>query len=262
MAATNLKRLFADRRVLKVGTAVFEFNSPGLGQIVGAAGADFVFLDMEHSGFTIGDVKRSITGFRAGNVPVIVRPPTSQYHHIARALDAGADAIMIPMVGSAMEAEHIVNSVKYPPMGNRGVAPGLAHDRYVPGDVAKSLAEANDRTACIVMIETKEGLTNVDAICAVEGVDAVWIGEFDLSAQLGVPGDFTHPTFRSAKGEIEAAAKKHDKALCCIGMTPESAVALFNQGYDVVCYSGDVWIYQQAMMNGISHIRSQCTTTQ
>ena len=75
-------------------------SSPGLGQIIAGAGADFVFLDMEHSGFTVADVKTQITGFRAGNVPVIVRAPTGQYHHISRALDAGADAISVPMVGN------------------------------------------------------------------------------------------------------------------------------------------------------------------
>ena len=112
---------------------------------------------MEHSGFSIGDVKQSITGYRAGNVPVIVRAPTSKYHHIARALDAGADAISIPMVNTAEEAEKIVNNMKYPPVGNRGVAPGLANDRYKPGDVTASLADANDRIACIIFIETKEG---------------------------------------------------------------------------------------------------------
>jgi 2-keto-3-deoxy-L-rhamnonate aldolase RhmA len=76
---------------------------------------------MEHSGFSISDVKQGITYFRAGNVPVLVRPPTSQTHHISRALDAGADGIMLPMVNSGEEAKHIVNSLKYPPKGKRRV---------------------------------------------------------------------------------------------------------------------------------------------
>ena len=74
MAIPNLKRMLASRK-LKLGHSVFEFNSPGLGQIIAAAGIDFIFMDMEHSGFGIGDVKRAITGFRAGNLPVMVRPP-------------------------------------------------------------------------------------------------------------------------------------------------------------------------------------------
>ena len=257
MSAPNLKRLLANRK-LKLGHSVFEFNSPGLGQIIAAARVDFIFLDMEHSGFGIADAKRAISSFRAGNLPVMVRPPSSAYHHIARVMDVGADGLVMPMVGSGEEAAHIVSCMKYPPMGQRGVALNIAHDRYTPGDTAKGLTAANRRTGLAVLIETEDGIRNIDAIAATKGVDCLWIGHFDLSCSLGIPGQFDHPDFKKASSWVKRAARKHDRALGRLAGTPEETIALYRQGYDLLCYSGDVWVYQQALIQGISAIRKKC----
>ena len=144
---------------LKLGHSIFEFNSPGLGQIIGNAGIDFVFLDMEHSGFGVSETKRAIAGLRLGSVAALVRPPSNAYHHIARALDIGADGLVMPMVSSKEEAEYIVSCMKYPPKGRRGVALGIAHDWYAPKEPADALAAANRRTALATLIETEEGNT-------------------------------------------------------------------------------------------------------
>ena len=257
MATLNLKRMLASRD-LKLGHSVFEFNSPGLGQIIAAADVDFIFMDMEHSGFGIADVKRAITSFRAGNLPVMVRPPSNAYHHIARVLDVGADGVVMPMVGSAEEAAHIVSCMKYPPQGQRGVALNIAHDRYIPGDTAKGLAAANRRTGFAALIETEDGIRNIDGIAATKGLDCLWIGHFDLSCSLGIPGEFDHPDFKQASARVKRAARKHNRALGRLVSTPAEAVTLHKQGYDLICYSGDVWVYQQALIDGISTIRSKC----
>ena len=257
MAIPNLKRIFASKD-LKVGHSIFEFSSPGLGQIIAGAGVEFVFLDMEHSGFGIAETKGIIAGLRAGNVPALVRPPSTAYHHIARPLDAGADVLAMPMVGSAEEAAHIVSCMKYPPMGKRGVALGIAHDRYRQGDTANTLADANRRTALATLIETEDGIRNIDAIAQVKGVDCLWIGHFDLSCSLGINGQFDHPDFIKATNAVKRAAKKHNKALGRLTADPQSAIALYKQGYDVLCYSGDLWVYQQALTDGINEIRAGC----
>jgi len=257
MASPNLKRMFAADK-LKLGHSIFEFNSPGLGQIIAAAGVDFVFLDMEHSGFGIAETKRAITGLRAGNIPTLVRPPSDESHHIGRVLDAGADGLIMPMVSSKEEAEHIVSCMKYPPMGKRGVALNIAHDRYQPGDAAATLAATNRRTAFVALIETVEGIENIDEIAAVKGLDCLWIGHFDLSCSLGINGQFDHPDFIKAANKVKRAAKKHNKALGRLTADAAGAIALNKQGYDVLCYSGDLWVYQQALIAGISAIRDGC----
>lgn len=257
MAIANLKRLFA-RPGPKIGHSIFEFNSPGVGQIIASAGVEFVFLDMEHSGFDYSETKRAIAGLRVGNIPALVRPPSKANHHIARALDIGADGLAMPMVGSKEEAEFIVSCMKYPPQGHRGVALALAHDHYTPGDPATVLAAANRRTAFVALIETEDGIRNIDAIAAVKGVDCLWIGHFDLSCSLGINGQFDHPDFLKACRAVERAAKKHGKALGRLAGDPSGCIALYKEGYDVLCYAGDLWVYQTALIQGMDAIRAGC----
>ncbi len=257
MAQANLKRLFAAEGP-KVGHAIFEFDTPGIGLIIAAAKVDFVFLDMEHSGFGFMEVKRVITALRAGGVAALVRPPSNNYHHVARALDAGADGLAAPMVSSKAEAEEIVAHMKYPPQGHRGVALGIAHDRYRPGPTGRKLATANRRTALVALIETAEGIENIDEIAAVKGVDCLWIGHFDLSASLGIAGQFDHPTFAAAEDRVRRAARKHGKALGRLDADAQGCVALYRAGFDVVCYSGDLWVYQQALIAGVAELRASC----
>tara|TARA_B100000686_G_scaffold310167_1_gene352745 strand:- start:1187 stop:1975 length:789 start_codon:yes stop_codon:yes gene_type:complete len=243
---------------LKIGHSIFEFNSPGLGQIIGNAGIDFVFLDMEHSGFGIHDTKKAIAGLRLGGVAALVRPPSNAYHHIARALDIGADGLVMPMVGTREETEYIVSCMKYPPKGKRGVALGIAHDWYTPVDPADALAAANRRTALATLIETEEGIANIDEIASVKGVDCLWIGHFDLSCSLGINGQFDHPDFIKACDKVKRAARKHNKALARLAGDAEGCIALYKKGYNVLCYSGDLWVYQQALNEGIIKIRKGC----
>ena len=164
-------------------------------------------MDMEHSGFGIADVKRAITGFRAGRLPVMVRPPSNAYHHIARVLDVGADGIVMPMVGSAEEAAHIVQCMKYPPVGQRGVALKIAHDRYVPGDTKKGLADANRRTGFTALIETEAGIRNIDAIAATKGLDCLWIGHFDLQLLTRYSGRIRSSRLGKASARVKRAQR-------------------------------------------------------
>ncbi|MGE4635741.1 MAG: aldolase/citrate lyase family protein [Arenicellales bacterium] len=257
MARTNLKRLFANDK-LKAGHLLFEFSTPGIGQILKIAELDFVFVDMEHSGFGISELKRLITSLRAADLPALVRPPSKNYQHIARVLDVGADGLILPMVASAEEAREIIQHMCYPPRGHRGIALGIAHDGYAPQTPAAALAAANRRIAMTALIETVEGLENVDTIAAVPGVDCIWIGHFDLSAALGIPGQFDHPDFTKAEQRIRRAARRHGKALGFLVVTAEQGITCFRKGYDVICYQTDVLAYQQTLSDGIGRLRKGC----
>jgi 2-dehydro-3-deoxyglucarate aldolase/4-hydroxy-2-oxoheptanedioate aldolase len=159
---------------------------------------------------------------------------------------------------SKAEAEEIVAHMKYPPQGHRGVALGIAHDHYRPGPTDRKLAAANRRTALAALIETAEGIENIDEIAAVEGVDCLWIGHFDLSASLGIAGKFDHPTFAAAQDRVRRAARKHNKALGRLAADAQGCAALYRAGFDVVCYSGDLWVYQQALIAGVAELRAAC----
>jgi 2-dehydro-3-deoxyglucarate aldolase/4-hydroxy-2-oxoheptanedioate aldolase len=253
----SLRQIVSDPG-LAVASSVFEFATPGIGHILKAAGCDFVFLDMEHSGFGIGTMKSLLRYCEAADLPALVRPPSKSGHHIARVLDAGADGLMLPMVGSAEEARRIVAAMKFTPQGQRGVALGIAHDRYAAGPVMDKLTAANERTVCIALIETREGVDNVEEIAAVEGLDGLWIGHFDLSCSLGIPGQFDHPDFLAAVERTVAAGRQHGLGLGRLVATVDEGAEMYAAGFNLICYGGDVWLLQGAVQDGLAALRQRC----
>jgi 2-keto-3-deoxy-L-rhamnonate aldolase RhmA len=259
MTDHGLKQL-AGSRSPKFGHFIVEFATPGIGHILKSAGCDFVLFDLEHSGFGFETVKSAIRYFEAADLPTIVRVPSKEYHHIARAADMGAEGVMLPMVGSAEEAAHIVNCLKYTPEGSRGVALQVAHDRYRPGAVTDKFAAANRRTTLFCQIETADGVKNAEAIAATPGVDCLWVGHFDLSVSLGIPGEFGSRKFADAIDRVVAAALKHRKALGRLVPTVETGIELNRLGFDFICYSGDIWVLHNALAEAISALRQGCQT--
>jgi 2-dehydro-3-deoxyglucarate aldolase/4-hydroxy-2-oxoheptanedioate aldolase len=134
----------------------------------------------------------------------------------------------------------------------------VAHDRYRPGTVADKFAAANRRTTIFCQIETAEGVDNAEAIAALPGVDCLWVGHFDLSVSLGVPGQFDSKTFDDAIDRVVAAARKHQKALGRLVATVEQGVELYKKGFDFICYSGDVWVLHDALAAAITRLRAAC----
>jgi 2-keto-3-deoxy-L-rhamnonate aldolase RhmA len=257
MTQAGLKAMARSRK-LKLGHFIVEFATPGIGHIMKSAGCEFALFDLEHSGFGFETVKSAIRYFEAAGVAPIVRVPSKEYHHIARACDMGAEGLMVPMVGTAAEAKSIADSMKYHPAGKRGVALQVAHDRYRSGAVTDKLKAANEFTTLFCQIETAEGVANADAIAAVDGVDCLWVGHFDLSVSLGIPGQFDHPKFKGAIEKVVAATRKRKKALGRLVPTVDQGVAFFAQGFDFICYSGDVWVLHNALAEAIAALRTKC----
>lgn len=250
----GLRAMLGDGR-LHPGHLVMEFATPGIGHILAAAGAEFCFLDMEHSGFDYGTLKSALRFLEAARLPSIVRVPSGAYHHVARALDLGAEGIVVPMVSTAEEAAALVRHARYAPAGERGCAFGIAHDRYRGGVPAELMGAANARTVTIALVETAAGARNADAIAATPGLDVVWVGHFDLSASLGVPGDFACSTFRDAMEAICAAAKHHGKTLGRLVATPAEADEAVRDGFRLIAYGGDALLLRRALAEGVNHIR-------
>jgi len=260
MLEPALKRMAATR-ALKVGHFLVEFATPGIGHILKNAGCEFVILDTEHSGFSFETVRSTVQYCKAADLPIIVRVPSKEYHHIARAADMGAEGIMLPMVGSADEARQILDCMKYPPVGGRGAAFQFAHDNYLPGTPPDKIKAANARTTFIAQIETAEGVANVDEIAAVDGVDVLWVGHFDLSNSLGISGQFDHPEFIKATDAVIKACKKHGKSAGRLVPTVEQSVELYKYGFDFISYSGDVWAFYGAILSAVNEIRQGCAST-
>ncbi len=238
------------------GAMIFEFFSPGMPQIVKAAGADFILFDMEHSGVGIDVIKSQIAGCRGLGIVPMVRVPTLQTHFISRCLDVGAMGIMVPMVETAGQARDIVAATRYPPMGRRGAAFGVAHDDYEGGAVVDKIAAANQRTFVIAQIETAVGLQNVNEIAAVQGVDCVWLGHFDLTNFMGIPGQFQHADYLSAVVRIVEAARRHGKVAGVLAADEDWGRDYLAKGFRAMVYGLDIALFQQGLAQGIGRLRS------
>lgn len=241
---------------VSIGTFVFEFNTTGIGRLAAGAGAEFVVFDMEHTGWSIETIRMLIASTRSTDMIPMVRVPATEYHFIARNLDVGAMGIMVPMVESADQARTIASSARYPPVGRRGAAFGVSHDDYIGGDIVEKIKSANSQTLLIAQIETVAGLENADQIAAVDGIDVLWIGHFDLSNSLGIPGQFDHPDFRAAVKTVLEACQRHGKVPGFMAGDVSHGQSLLDQGFRIIACGGDLWVYQTALRNSVTALQT------
>jgi len=238
------------------GPMIFEFFTPGMPAIIAATGADFALFDMEHTGLGFETFKYLAAGCRGLGVAPLVRIPAAEYHFIARALDMGAQGVMVPMVESRSQAERIVASAHYPPRGRRGAAFGMAHDDYLPGAPVDKIRAAEERTLVITQIETEQGLRNVEEIAATPGVDVLWVGHFDLTNFLGIPGQFSHPKYIDAIQRVVAVARAHDKLAGFLAADTEWAKTYWDYGFRMLAYGLDHVIFQNALKAGMEMLKT------
>ncbi|MCZ6681402.1 MAG: aldolase/citrate lyase family protein [Candidatus Poribacteria bacterium] len=253
MRESKVKRALNQGGV-SIGTMVFEFNTTGIARIAAEAGAEFIIFDMEHTGWSVETMRMLIATSRAADIVPMVRVPATQYHFFARLLDVGTMGLMVPMVESEEQAQIIVQSSKYPPVGGRGAAFGVAHDDYQSGDILAKMESANAEGLLIAQIETVKGVENADEIAALDGIDVLWIGHFDLTNSMGIPGQFDHPQFQQALDRVLAACQQHGKAAGFMASSVEEGRTFLERGFRCLAYGGDLWLYQQALREGISAI--------
>jgi 2-dehydro-3-deoxyglucarate aldolase/4-hydroxy-2-oxoheptanedioate aldolase len=239
-----------------LGTLVMEFGSTGMARIAAAAGAEFVLFDMEHNGWSMETIRTLLATAGGADVVPMVRVPATEYHFLARALDVGAMGLMVPMVESGEQARLIEQATKYPPLGRRGAAFGSAHDDYRGGDNLATMRSANDETLLIAQIETAKGVERLEEIASVKGIDVLWIGHNDLTNSLGIPGQFDHPRYREAVERVLDASRRHGKAAGFMATGVEVGTAMLAQGFRIVAYGGDVWLYQSALREGLNALRN------
>jgi 2-dehydro-3-deoxyglucarate aldolase/4-hydroxy-2-oxoheptanedioate aldolase len=254
MNSSGLKSAWREGK-LTVGTWVLGFATPGIARLLASTGVDFVVYDQEHSAFGIDTIRGLLAETRPLNLVALVRPPANEYHLIAPVLDAGASGVIIPNVQTASEAKRVTDACRYFPRGQRGGAFSLAHDDFLPGDVMGKIQAANDAMICGVLIESRQGVENVEDIVAVEGVDLVWVGFIDLSLSMGIPGQYHHPEFERALSRIVKVCNAHKKPAGILSNDPEQAKNYVQQGFHCICYGGEVWLLQRALSEGIQSIR-------
>lgn len=259
MTSTPDKTLLRDRILANqtvVGAMVFEFQVPGMPAILNQCGCEYVIYDMEHSSFEYETLKWSTAACRGLPIQPMVRVPTAGYNWIARALDAGAEGVMVPMVESASQAEAIVEAMRYPPQGRRGAAFGFTHDHYADTPVEEKMANANARNVTIAQIESERGVEHADAIAAVDGIDVIWIGHFDLSNFMGIPGQFDSADFNQAVDDVLIATRKHNKAAGFMAADAKWVDWAKQKGFNMLACGTDQGLFASAVKSMVGQIKT------
>ena len=229
------------------GAMIFEFFSPGIPIILKNAGCEFIIFDMEHGGLSLEQFKTLSIISNANKIAPFLRIPEINYNYIARALDLGALGIMVPMVNTPDDAIKIVQSSKYPPKGKRGAGFGFVHDNYINQNPLSYIEKANNSLINIIQIETKIALENVKEIASINGVDCLWVGHFDLTNFLGIPGNFSSKKYLNAINEIVDAAVTHKKSLGIMVNNKQELDTYYKLGFNMIAVGTEMNILSRSI---------------
>lgn len=206
-------------------------------EVLATAGYDWALLDMEHSPSSLNTVLHQLQAYQAGTTTPVVRPAWNDPVLVKPLLDMGAYSLLFPMVQSAEEAERAVRSTRYPPRGVRGVSLSQRGNRY--GRVTDYLERVGEEICVLVQIETRQALSRVREIAEVEGVDGVFFGPADLSADMGLIGQMGHEKVTAAIKEGVAGVRAAGKPSGTLMGTPEQALMWFEEGMSFIACGSD-----------------------
>jgi len=210
--------------------ALLNARTPDVPAIAAACGYDAVYVDLEHTSTSLETVAMLCTSAVGAGTSALVRVPSHDPSVIARVLDSGAVGIIVPHVNSKSEAEAIVDAARFPPIGHRSIAGPNAVSGYQPRTASELTAELERRTVVAVMIETPWAVEASDEIAAVEGVDMILLGPSDLTAEMGIHGQYENEHFHRAVESVAAACRSHGVALGVAGI---KSLELLNRFVDL-----------------------------
>jgi 2-dehydro-3-deoxyglucarate aldolase/4-hydroxy-2-oxoheptanedioate aldolase len=238
------------------GTMIQEFRNPAIAHILANAGYDFIFIDMEHGPFSLETVADLLKTIRLVGLTGLVRVPDGQYHLIAPVLDAGAEGVMVPRVEKRQEVEAVVNAVRYPPLGKRGLSITKGHNDYRKANSLEFVAQANRENLIILQIERKEAVERIDELLSVPGVDVALIGPNDLSLSLGLTAETGHPEMKAAIGKVVESAHRHGRYSGMHTSQP-ALVEWQRQGMQMLVISSDIDFLSSASAQGLAKLKQE-----
>ena len=227
--------------------------SPAIAEILTGAGFDWLFIDGEHGSVSTGQIEAIIQATK-NDVPCAVRVASADAASIQNVLDVGASGIVAPQVNTAEQAERVVQFARYSPQGTRGV--GLARAHGYGLQFSEYIAQANDRVAVIVQAEHVKAVENIESIVQVDGVDAVLIGPYDLSASYGRMGQVDHPDVTGGIDHVVAACQKAGMPLGIFGLTADSLQPYIKKGFTLIIAATDALHLIGAAKSTLSELRT------
>jgi 2-keto-3-deoxy-L-rhamnonate aldolase RhmA len=254
LKSNKVKRALKEGRVA-FGTMVTSVRSPQVAEMLAAAGFDFFVVDTEHNYFDMAQLADMMTVARADDIVPLVRVPDTLYHLMARPLDCGAMGLVCPRVETREQVVHIIRCTKYQPDGERGASLSNIHTASRKVDHLDYMRWANDETLLVIQIESKRAVDNIDDLVSVPGVDATWIGPFDLAQSLGLVGKWEAPELLACYDRVIEACTRHGVAP---GIHLKDTAALgrwVGKGMRLATYSTDAGLIMEAGSSALAKLR-------
>jgi 4-hydroxy-2-oxoheptanedioate aldolase len=242
----------------KVVGTFFSMGNPSAMECLGFTGLDFAIIDTEHGPFDTESAMALVRAAEAGGITPFMRIADVSHREIQRAVDIGVQALIVPCLRTMDEMKKLVDLAKFAPIGNRGFikgrGAGFGYQPWSNGSVAEYMAASNERLLVLPQCETAECLADIENVVALDGIDGIFVGPFDLSISLGIPGDFENPKFKAAVDRILSACKAANKYSLIYTTNVESAREYLAQGYDGVANSLDFTVFTEAYKDMVNNI--------
>ena len=225
-------------------------GSPNVAELLGHVGFDWLVIETEHSGLDSAEVEHMLMALSGSASVPLVRVPPRDPVSIQRALDLGAMGVVVPLVRSADEAGEVVSATRFPPEGRRSFGP-LRAARYSL-DYGEYLDSANENVLVVLILETAEAVTDLEAIAATPGIDVLFLGLFDLCLSLGLePRRLPLPEIDTVIERTLEIGRSHGIAIGMGARTPEELVSLRNRGFTFLAYATDYFLLLDAAQRGV-----------
>lgn len=236
---------------LKAGKTAFGtwsmLPAPEVINVISRTSLDFVIVDLEHGPMSFETVQRQVFATESFNCTPIVRLGQGDDPTVLRALDAGPQSLLVSHVSTAEEAERIVRSARYAPEGERGLSPFTRNHEYGDDDLPAKLRHANEQTFVGVLVEGEEGISNLESIASVKGLDMLYLGIYDISQAVGAPGDLTNPKVLKMLAECARVAAAHGLVAGSVARNKEYIKILHDSGYRFISYRVDSAILKDGL---------------
>ena len=231
---------------------------PAIAEIMSKSGFDWIAVDLEHSVITLREAEELIRIISLSGVVPLVRLSSNDHVQIKRVMDAGSHGVIIPMVNSKDDAEKAISSVYYPPRGSRGV--GLARAQGYGAEFNNYREWLEQDAIVIVQIEHIKAVENLESILSVDGIDGYIIGPYDISASLGVPGQFDHPNVVGALKRIRDVSSQMaiTGGIHVIEPDTNEVIRRIDEGFRFLAYSLDIRILDATCRQGLIALRDRC----
>jgi 2-keto-3-deoxy-L-rhamnonate aldolase RhmA len=240
-----------------IGTGLTLLKGAAVPQLYAASGIEFVWIDMQHTTYTIENIFELVVGARAAGLGNFVRVPEPDRALITRLLDGGVEGVMIPEIKTPEAVIEVVEAVKYPPQGKRSLVSRGMHTDFEPAANQEMTRAMNEQSLIVIQIETKSAYERLEEIAQVPGVDALWVGPNDLSFSLGYFGQTGHPAVLDAIDRIISVCIQNNIfAGLTIGYDFKNAERWLKKGLKFIAFSKDIELILKASATGVQKIRT------